>query len=389
MATTDSNKGNIKTKKKSTVGQTMTLIVLLFALLLIVSLVLLWKVSKKQSALEGADSSIRLSAQSGFDCEFAEAQKLYPFGEGVLKVTPDRVSYLTVSGNEVYGNDMNYQNPQCVFNNGKAAVADIDGYGFSVFDSESVIFSISTQNQIKYISLSNDGKCAIVTDSDDSYGQVSIYDEKGNFIADWVSYDSGYPISAQFNDASDILAITSVNTNGAEFQPFLKLLSITSKNDSYEASDYAVYSLDVGAVPGLITYSGNSLYAFTNNSVYILKDDVLSKLNFDFGSVNYAFNVGSNLFVIYSDGVEQVNKLAVINSSNNIVYNSPIGTVINNFCVEEDRCVISVDNRVFVFKQNGEIQADISVDEDILRLSFIGNDRILAVSTSGVHTINY
>ena len=51
---------------------------LVFTVLLIVSFVLLYFVSKRQSALEGADSSVRLSAQSGFSCEFAEAQKLFP-----------------------------------------------------------------------------------------------------------------------------------------------------------------------------------------------------------------------------------------------------------------------------------------------------------------------
>ena len=32
---------------------------------------------------------------------------------------------------------------------------------------------------------------------------------------------------------------------------------------------------------------------------------------------------------------------------------------------------------------------NISVDEDVIRVGFLGNDKIVVVSTSGVHTYNY
>ena len=91
----------------------LLIVAISFVVLLIVSVVCLILVNKKQSALEGADSALRLSAQSGFECEFSEAQKIYPFDEGVLKVTNERVAYLTTSGNEVYSANINYVNPTC------------------------------------------------------------------------------------------------------------------------------------------------------------------------------------------------------------------------------------------------------------------------------------
>ena len=116
----------------------------IFFILVIASSVLLYFVSRKQSSLEGADSSVRLSAQSGFQCEFAEAQKFYPFGDGVLKVTNDRIAYLTLSGNEAYSFGVSYTNPFCVFGKDRALVCDLDGYAFSVCDKEGLIYSKST-----------------------------------------------------------------------------------------------------------------------------------------------------------------------------------------------------------------------------------------------------
>ena len=65
---------------------------------LVLTVVLLFIVARKDDAMQGADQAIKLSAQGGFSCEYAEAQKLYAFGEGILKVTGDRVAYLTLSG---------------------------------------------------------------------------------------------------------------------------------------------------------------------------------------------------------------------------------------------------------------------------------------------------
>ena len=97
-----------------TIKKKLLFAMIIFFILVVASSVLLYFVSKKQTSLEGADSSVRLSAQSGFACEFAEAQKFYPFCDGVLKVTGDRVAYLTLSGNEAYGYSVKYTNPLLV-----------------------------------------------------------------------------------------------------------------------------------------------------------------------------------------------------------------------------------------------------------------------------------
>ncbi|HPJ81724.1 MAG TPA: hypothetical protein PL103_05850, partial [Saccharofermentans sp.] len=88
-----------KSKSNSTIYKSLTITVMLFVVLLVISIVLLFLVINREDALKGADRAIRLSAQGGFDCEYAEAQKLFPFEEGVLKVLNDRVAYLTLSGN--------------------------------------------------------------------------------------------------------------------------------------------------------------------------------------------------------------------------------------------------------------------------------------------------
>ena len=55
----------------------VTVAVIIFAALLIGSIVLIFMVSDKIDSMQGADSQIKLAAQGGFNCEYSEAQKLY------------------------------------------------------------------------------------------------------------------------------------------------------------------------------------------------------------------------------------------------------------------------------------------------------------------------
>ena len=117
-----------KDGKKSSIDAKLKFTIIGFIALLIVAIVLLVLVSKSEEESRGAERFIRLSGQSGFTCEYAEAQKLYAFGEGVLKVTKERVAYLTLSGNEVFSVSVSYNNPQCYINGDNCVVFDNDGY---------------------------------------------------------------------------------------------------------------------------------------------------------------------------------------------------------------------------------------------------------------------
>lgn len=367
---------------------------LVFSLILLVVLiggiVLLYFVSKKQSALEGADSAVRLSAQTGFNCEFAEAQKLYPFSEGVMKVTTDRVAYLTSSGSEVYSYSVSYQNPDCKVLSDIALVADIDGYSFSIANKDGMVFQKSTSDKIKSCYLSSDGMCAVITDdSNGAYGHVLVYSGMGDFICDWISYDSGYPISCCFSSDSEYLSVSTVNTNGADFESFVKVFKITNDDGKYVASDYAVYADTNNNVLSAVLSCGPKFFAFSSDSIFMINDNTMSELALNCGSYNYVFTVDDHLFVIYSDGVGQVYKLMIIDSDNRTLYDSAIGSSINAYGVYGNRCIISVDNRVYVFNTSGDILSDIMVDEDILRVGFVSNDKYLIVSTGGVHTYNF
>ena len=138
-----------RAKPRQHMNGKLTVVVMIFAIILIASVVLLFFVSKSIEARQGADTQIKLSGQGGFACEYSEAQKLYPFADGVLKVTNDRAAYLTLSGNEVFSQVIAYSNPRCITHNEYACVFDSDGYAFVALNKDGVMFAAPVTNKIK------------------------------------------------------------------------------------------------------------------------------------------------------------------------------------------------------------------------------------------------
>ena len=379
-------------KKNGSISQNvirkgLTVVVMIFATLLIISIGLIFVVSRKIDSMAGADAQIKLSAQGGFTCEYSEAQKLYPYGDGVIKVTSERIAYLNLSGTEIFSQTVSYQNPQCVTFGDFVAVFDRDGYSFTVLDQDGVWYSKPTTNPIKAVQMSEDGFMAVISGGSESFGEISLYDKSGNQIAVWTSYNSGFPVCCAFNSDSTRLAVSTINTSGAVIVPLVRVFSITKTAKGYEVEDDSVFTTDDSVIFSSICYVGKKLCCFTANALYEVKDDTLSRMNFDFSAIGYVKKVGNNLFVTYSDGISQLNKLAIINSSDSVIYNSNIGA--NIICVSQGNgyYAINVDHRVFIYNTAGVITNDYSVDEDIIRMNFLSGNKLCVVSTGGVHTI--
>ena len=376
-----------KTPKKSNPGRGLTLAVMIFAVLLAGSIILIFFVSRKIDSMEGADSQIKLAAQGGFNCEYSEAQKLYPYGEGVVKVTNERIAYLTLSGTEIYTVAVSYTNPQCVVFGDYVAVFDLNGYSFTIMTREKPLYTTPTKNQIKALTISKKGYVAIITGSDESNGDVLLYDENGKAQYQWSSYNSGFPVSFCFDNDSTKLAVSTVNTGGAVVVPYVRVFAISKGNSSLEMADSAMYTIDGNIMFMSMFYSGDKLFCFTGNSMYEVKDGKLVQINYDFSAIGYVNLVDGKLFITYSDGVSQLNKLAILNGSESVIYNSEIGTKISSVAVSGKLYAISVDRRIFVFDSTGAIINDFAVDEDVIRVNFIAGNKLCVVSASGVHTV--
>ena len=319
----------------------------------------------------------------------SEAQKLFPFGDGVVKVTGERVAYLTLSGNEIFSSIVDYRNPSCITSDNYCLVFDLDGYSFTFLGKESVLYSHPTSFQIKGGAISDSGFAAILTSDDNSYGNVYLYDPEGNVISEWSSYNSGYPIACCFNSDTTKMAITTINTVGAVPVPYIRIFNIVATDRGYTVEDNAFYTTDNNDILATCFFIDDALYAFSSTRLYKVNGDVLAPVDLNFSVANFSLLVGDRIFLVYADGVEQMNKLAIVDSKEKILYTSDIGSQVHCVCSGKGLFAISVDTRIFVYNEGGTLIGDVQVDEDILRMGFISGNDLCVVSTGGVHTIAY
>ena len=150
---------------------------------------------------------------SGFSCAASEAQQIYPFNSGVMKMTGTRAAFLDIHGAEQYSVDVAFSSPFCVSNGSFFLAADRDGHSLVMLDSKGERFRATVEGRISGAAIREDGYLAVVQDQSDSTGVVTIF-APGNSgkLFDVIFAESGYVLSVSFPSGEDSFDVTLVNT---------------------------------------------------------------------------------------------------------------------------------------------------------------------------------
>lgn len=214
-------------QKKNKVG--LISLVLLAIILMVSSIILVIRFPDEDLWSNQTESDINNPVQSGFLCDAIEAQKLYPLGNGLVKISRDRVSYLDLKGNEVFGEVVSMESPFCKTSLNKALVGDTNGLQYLVLDTEKIIYKSTAKGTVDYGSINEDGYVALVMDEPGVKGVTSIFKPDGTGLFSWQSAESGYILSTQINADSNLVDVTLVNTDGVRAQPMLKRFGINGE----------------------------------------------------------------------------------------------------------------------------------------------------------------
>jgi hypothetical protein len=385
-----SNESDSGHKKRSSKRRSLLpLLIILVIALMISSSVLIFLVRNHANAAKGENGMTRLSLQSGFACEYSEAQKLYPFAKGVLKVTATRVAYLSISGKEIYGFDIQMDNPFCVIKDDHALVADAGGFFCALFDEKGMICKEQLSGAIRFGALSTGGMAGLIIEFPQTKGAVYLLSATGEFIAQWNSVESGYPVSLSFSPDQKRVDISLLDTDGSAIQPRLKQIGIPAGGTDQSVFEIALYTPDISTILSSISYIGSDVTLLAGTSdVVSFSSDNTQVLTESYSQILSMLPVGSGTAVIYSYGVGQEIRLTYLRSDST----DNEGIVIGNRYIDSDtwgnKMLLAVDNKIIVVQaSNLEISKTITVDEEIIRIGFIDEDTIVVISISGVYQL--
>ena len=378
-----------KRKKRSARRRSLLPLLIIFILLLMAaSGVLVYLVRNHLGAATGVDTTTRLSAQSGFSCEYSEAQKLYPFSEGVLKVTATRVAYLSMTGTEIYGVDIKMDKPFCVIQGDHALIADSGGYFCMLLDAKGEIYQKQMTGAISFGALSSDGYAGLIMEQQDTKGAVYLLDAQGNFLAQWNSVESGYPVSISFSPDKSVVDIALVDTDGSSMQPRLKKIGLPTGSQDKKPKDLALYTPDVSSILSNISYIGkdktvlagiSDLLCFSGDSIQTISS---------YGQIFSVFSSGDGVNVIYSDGIGQEVRMEYLGSG--FVRGSSV-VLGNNFIearTKDGSVIIAVDDKIIqVNAVTLETEKSVKVDQEILKIGYLDENTVIVVTADSVREL--
>lgn len=382
---TDSNRRKRHPKRRSL----FPVVVFLIIMLMVSSGVLIFLIRNHIEASSGTESITKISAQSGFACEYSEAQKLYPYADGVLKVTATRAAFLSMDGSEIYGVDIEMDNPFCVINGDYALVADSGGYFCVLLSREGLIYKQQMSGAISFGALSSDGLAAIIMEQQSKKGAVYVMDKAGICLVQWNSVELGYPVSVEFSPDQTVLDISLIDTDGSAMIPHLKQIRLPSSTDSNKAEDLAIYTPETTSILPSICYIGQDIPVLAGISDIIgFTGGEIRTLDKKFGQIISVFSVGSGLAVIYTDGVGQEIKMEYLTSS----FTRGNFLVLGNSFIDADsqngKIVVAADDKIMLIDAASlSIEKSVTVDQEVIRVGFEENGKILVITADSVREI--
>lgn len=385
------SKANQSHERSNNKNPILPWIVVFSILLVICSGVLIYLLREHEAASQGVDYSLSLSADAGFDCDFSEAQRLFPFEDGLMKLTSNRVGFLTLSGNETYSFDITMQAPFSDQAGSFFVVADQGGFAFALFNKEGAIYQNYLDAKISYVAVSDNGIVAIIAEEKDTFGAVCIIDESGNLVAKWSSRESGYPISLAFSPDNSLINIGLVDTNRSQIKPSIKQLYIPddlSKSSVYEYGYYSPQSASI--MPQMVWLDNERFLVAGIEDIEAVIDKNIQPIDKQFANIIYIVPTYDSICVIYSDGIGQSFKASFLNLSLEVLNTIDLGNQVKAFSSYGDHILFAVDDRLLYYnvrKQN--VDVSLNVDEDVIRVYLRDKRKSTIVTATGVREISF
>lgn len=214
---------NRRKENKKQQGRASLIIMITLAFLLMAGVVILVRQLPDDGREFETQASSDALALSGFSCDSAEAESFYPFMDGIIRLTNERVTWLDILGAERVSADIRFATPYALSQPPFFLVADRDGTGYMMLTPDGVLYEGHLNGSVKGAAISKDGLVALVQDQENSTGIVTMLEaQTGRVLYDCHFPQSGYVLSVDFTHDGQFFDVSLVNTDGSALQPVIK-----------------------------------------------------------------------------------------------------------------------------------------------------------------------
>lgn len=266
------------------------ILILLALVLMILSVVLISGLPEEYSLKPSNSTSGSELKVQHISCDMTEARKIYPFGNGLLKISNYNISYVDLNGNEKFGETVDMETPACDINGDYALVLDTDGTSFMLLSSEKILYSAQATGTIDFGSVNKDGYVAIVYDKPAIKGAARFLKPDGTEIFEWESVESGFIVVAHVSEKLDAIDILTYNTDGVDAFPIYKSFDFAGNAKSQNF-------LETDDIVSLVLYDDKDNVILCGSS-YIFLSGKEKQFHKDFNNIYLASSAQSGLLVV-------------------------------------------------------------------------------------------
>jgi hypothetical protein len=362
----------------------IVLIVLAFLLMIAAVILVLSLPEDKTPILPEATTTLDV-ADTGFACSDSEAQQLYPFGEGVVKLSHDRVAFLDIRGVEQFGIDVTMATPLACRQGSRFLAADRGGHSYVAISGTAVLFSGETAGRICGASLSDNGYLAILQDQSEGTGLVTLYaPDTGRKLFDCFNPESGYPLSVAFPADGKAFDMALVNTASSVICPVIKRYSLDGSQLGQRIPDLE------GLMPQLCyDGKGRPVLVGATRLVSLTYDSDQIVWQTGFFQVIGARSCGQGLLVLARDRLDGPCNLCLVGDDGSIRFTLPVGDEATSLDVHGDLAIVACGTRLLAADcKKGILILDADLAAEVVRAGFAGARSVTVISRGGVRRLN-
>lgn len=363
------------------------IVLIVLAFLLMAAMIVLVMMLPDENTLptETAESVPPADEMAGFDCDPDEAQRLYPFADGLYSVTGNRIARLDLQGEEQFAVDIDYETPLIVQSADRFLVADRGGYGFVVLDADGERYRDRTEGQLSGAAIGRDGHLALIHEKSASAEVVSVYaTDAGGHLYDCLFPESGFVLSVVFSPFQDVFDVVLLNTDASEAQLILKRFDLDGNAVGQripglqELAPLLVYN----GSDDVILCGSQRMTALTYEREATIWQQTFHQVQSVLSGNGYILAVAA----LEMDGQFDLFHLDDQGQSRSLWRTGvPPAQVID---LENTVAIASGNTLILIAADRGELITQWPMASDIIRMSPIGQEALMIVTRTGVRRID-
>ncbi len=285
------------------------------------------------------------------------------FCNGLLKYTPDGVSYIDANANTVWSAGVDMKQPVAVVSGKYVAIADLSGNVVGVFNDEGPVSNLTMPYTICDVDVANQGAFAVVLESEET-NYINLYNKKGEIVYEiQTTIDkSGYPLDISISDDGEKLFTSYLNIDNSVAENSLAAYNFGDVGQNSNADRMVGgYTFDKEVIPKVEFVDNNTVVAFGTRTitVYAMKEKPTDKATIELkDDIRSVFYNKKYIGIIqnYNGKEEHKYVIKVYNLNGNLEFDSYIDFDYNNVYAANKEIIITGGNDCLIYRTNGSVK---------------------------------